>query len=170
MRRSNSSCVIVAANRGGRTGPTATCVSLWLALIIGFAAARPCQANDLEDVTAASDSLRTILASALADEDSDRLASLFTEDGAVITPTGRVVKGRLTLKTSAALLFMTMGGGEIEIKRSSISLIDHTAYETGQFVFRRSGDKADKTWQGSYTAVWKREAGQWKIAVAMGLR
>jgi len=145
-------------------------LSFWLVLIIGVMTGGTAQAGDLEDVTAASDSMRTVIRQALADEDGGLLASIFTEDGAVISPDGRVVRGRMTLRASATLLFMTLGGGETEINRHSINLIDSTAYETGRFVFRRSGDETTQVWQGAYTAVWRREAGLWKVACAIGLR
>jgi uncharacterized protein (TIGR02246 family) len=144
---------------------------LGLALAISIVISGTSQADDLDEVTAASDSLQTVIGRALADEDSDLLASVFTEDGAVISPNGRVVRGRMTLKASAALLFMTMGSGDIEIDRHNLSLIDDTGYETGRFVFKRSGEEANRaTFAGSYTAVWQREAGRWKLAVIVGLR
>ena len=141
-----------------------------LVMAIGVVVGGLSQAGDLDDVTAASDSLQAVVREALAEEDGGLLASIFTEDGAVISPDGRVVRGRLTLRASATLLFMTMGGGEIEIKRSAISLIDSTAYETGRFVFTRTGDESGDIWRGSYAAIWQREAGRWKVHRAIGLR
>ena len=145
-------------------------MSFWLALVIGIMIGGSSQADDLADVTVASDSMKTVIRKALTDENGGLLASIFTEDGAVISPDGRVIRGQITLRTSATLLFLTMGGGEIEINRHSLSLIDSTAYETGRFVFKRSGDETNQIWQGSYTAIWQREAGQWKVARALGLR
>ena len=145
-------------------------LSFFLALVTGIITGGTSRAGDLEDVTAASDSIQVVISKALADEDGALLASIFTEDGAVISPDGSVVRGRMTLRASAALLFMTMGSGEIEINRHNISLIDSIAYETGRFVFRRSGDDTKQALQGSYTAVWRQEIGTWKIACTIGLR
>ena len=65
-------------------------LSFFLALAIGIITGGPSQAGDLEDVTAASDSIQMVISKALADEDGTLLASIFTEDGAVISPDGRV--------------------------------------------------------------------------------
>ncbi len=114
--------------------------------------------------------MHSVVRKALSEEDGDLLASVFTEDGAIISPDGRVVSGQMTLKTSATLLFMTMGGGDIEISRQSLSVIDGTAYESGRFVFQRSGDETNQTWPGSYVAIWQHEEGKWKVRRALGLR
>jgi len=145
-------------------------LNFFLTLVIGIITGGLSQAGDLEDVTAASDSIQMVISRALADEDGTLLTSIFTEDGAVISPDGRVVRGRMTLRASATLLFMTMGSGKIEINRHSISLIDSIAYETGRFVFRRSADDTKQVLQGAYTAVWSQEIGTWKIACAIGLQ
>lgn len=146
--------------------------TIWLGLLLALSLtlAGPTQATDLEEVTAASDKMHSTVRKALAEEDGDLLASVFTEDGAVISPNGRVVSGQLTLKTSATLLFMTMGGGSIEISRQSLSLIDGTAYESGRYIFKRSDDETNQSWQGLYVAIWQREEGKWKVSRALGLR
>lgn len=128
-------------------------------------------AGNLEDVRAASDSAGATIRKAVVDEDGTALASVFTEDGAIISPNGQVIRGRLTIKTSATLLFLTMGGGSLDLVRQGISLIDSTAYETGHYSFRRSDDEStDQTWSGRYTVIWQREVGRWKIDRIIGLR
>ena len=127
-------------------------------------------AGPIEEIRNASDTAKAIVQRAIAEEDGAALAIVFAENGAVIAPTGEVLKGRLTLKASAMLLMMTLGGGDLKITRHNLNLIDSTGYETGAFTFRRTGsDKSEKAWVGRYTVIWEKEAGQWKIARAIGI-
>ncbi|MCX6835178.1 MAG: nuclear transport factor 2 family protein [candidate division Zixibacteria bacterium] len=139
-----------------------------LLLIAFFAAA--VSAGPIEEIRSASDTAKALVQRAIAEEDGAALATVFAEDGVVIAPTGEVLKGRLTLKASAMLLMMTLGGGDLKVTRHNLNLIDSTGYETGAFTFRRTGsDKSEKAWVGRYTVIWEREAGQWKIARAIGI-
>jgi len=124
----------------------------------------------LDDLRSASDSARAVVQRALAQEDGAVLSSVFTENGAVISPTGEVLKGRLTLKASAMLLMMTLGGGDLTLKRHNLSLLDSTGYETGSFTFRKADSgKDDRNWVGRYTVIWEKENDQWKISHAIGI-
>ena len=123
-----------------------------------------------DDLRSASDSARTVVQRALVEEDGAALSSVFTENGAVISPTGEVLKGKLTLKASAMLLMMTLGGGDLTLKRHNLNLLDSTGYETGSFTFRKADSgKDDRDWVGRYTVVWEKENNQWKISRAIGI-
>lgn len=146
----------------------------WRSACIGIALASlsygELAAAALDDLRAASDSARAVVQRALVDEDGSVLSSVFTENGAVISPTGEVLKGRLTLKASAMLLMMTLGGGDLTLKRHNLSLLDSTGYETGSFTFRKADSgKDDRNWVGRYTVIWEKENGQWKISRAIGI-
>ncbi|MEW5796669.1 MAG: DUF4440 domain-containing protein [Candidatus Zixiibacteriota bacterium] len=118
----------------------------------------------------ASDSALGVVQKALETEEAEGLASIFTENGAVVTPTGQTIRGRLTLRTMATLLMMTWGGGKLQISRDSLMARDSTGNEIGRFTFRRTPkDEPEQTWSGSYTIVWEREGGRWKVARAAGL-
>lgn len=139
-----------------------------LLLMAGFA--MTVSAGPIEEVRSASDTAKALVQRAIAEEDGAALATVFAEDGVLIAPTGEVLKGRLTLKASAMLLMMTLGGGDLKVTRHTINLIDSTGYETGAFTFRRTGsDKSEKAWVGRYTVIWEKEAGLWKIARAIGI-
>ena len=128
------------------------------------------QAGPIEEIRLASDSARLVVQRAIAEEDGATLASVFTEGGAVISPTGEVLRGRLTLKASAMLLMMTLGGGDLKVTRHNLNLIDSTGYETGGFTFRRTdSDPQEKARVGRYTLIWEKEAGKWKISRAIGI-
>lgn len=146
-------------------------VLTWLIPLMFLLGSSSLPANDLEDVTAASDAAHITIRQALAEEDGGLLASVFTDDGAIISPSGQVIRGRLTIRTSATLLFLTMGGGDLKVTRNGINIIDSTAYETGQYTFRRTGNEAeDRAWSGRYTALWRKETGEWRVSRAIGLR
>lgn len=128
-------------------------------------------AGEIEAVTAASDRAQATIQEAVIDKDGASLASVFTENGAVVAPSGQVVRGRITIRASATLLFLTLGGGHLELTRDNLSLIDNTAYETGRYSFRRTGPaQKDRVWTGSYTAIWLVEEDRWRIDRLIGLR
>ncbi len=121
-------------------------------------------------LTETSDAAHAAVREALIEEDGAKLASIFTEDGAIISPDGRLLRGRLTIRASASLLFLTSGGGELETTRHNLTIIDSVGYETGRFIFRRAaGDRQIIAWSGRYTIIWQPEGGRWKVARAIGL-
>ena len=123
-----------------------------------------------DDLRIASDSAGVVVRRALSEEDGSELASVFAENGAVISPTGEVLRGKLTLKTSAMLLMMTLGGGDLTLKRHNLNLLDNTGIETGSFTFRKAeAAKDDRGWVGRYTVIWEKENNQWKISRAIGI-
>lgn len=145
---------------------TARVVLTWL--LVGIT---PVLAADQDDVTTASNNAAAKVSQALLDEDAQKLASIFSDDGAIIVPSGQMIRGRLTIKASASLLFMTMGGGKLKINRSNISILDSNAYETGRYTFHKGeGDAQVEAWNGSYTIVWLFEEGQWKVDRLIGLK
>lgn len=124
----------------------------------------------LDDLRSASDSARARVERALVEEDGAALSSVFAENGAVISPTGEVLRGKLTLKASAMLLIMTLGGGDLTLKRHNLNLLDSTGIETGSFTFRKADSgKDDRGWVGRYTVIWEKENNQWKISRAIGI-
>jgi ketosteroid isomerase-like protein len=138
-------------------------------VLVGLSYGKPAAAVP-DDLRSASDSASSVVQRALAEEDGAALASVFTENGALISPTGEVLKGKLTLKASAMLLMMTLGGGDLTLKRHNLNLLDSVGYETGSFTFREDdSEKDDRGWVGRYTVIWEKENGQWKISRAIGI-
>ena len=124
----------------------------------------------VDDLRSASDSALIKVQRAVANEDSEILASVFTEDGAVTVPTGQIIRGRTTIRSMAALMMMTWGGGNLKVTRDTLGLRETTGHEIGRYVFRRSvKDRPDQLWSGGYTVVWEKEAGEWKISRISGL-
>jgi ketosteroid isomerase-like protein len=138
-------------------------------IMLGLSYGNP-EAAVPEDLRLASDSAGATVRRALSEEEGTVLASVFTENGAVISPSGEVLRGRMTLKASAMLLMMTLGGGDLTLKRHNLNLLDSTGIETGSFTFRKAdAAKDDRGWVGRYTVIWERENNQWKISRAIGI-
>ena len=128
-------------------------------------------ADLLEEVTAASDSARAIAKTALVEKDAGKIASLFTEDAAVIDENGRSIRGRFTIRATLTLLLMATGETEVEISRFDLNLIDSTGYETGKYTLREtSEDGKNRTFTGRCTLIWRFEDKGWKIDRAIGIR
>jgi uncharacterized protein (TIGR02246 family) len=129
------------------------------------------RADVIADVTAASDSAHATVITALQKSDGAKLASVFTGDGAVITPYGQSFEGRLTIRATATLMLTAFGSGKLTITRQSISVVDGVPYETGQYRFTRRLEKnRTQRYTGRYTLIWKREDGVWKVYRAIGIR
>jgi uncharacterized protein (TIGR02246 family) len=128
-------------------------------------------AEELEDLKAASDSVHQTIIAALADEDSQLLASVFTGEGAIIAPTGESMLGRLTIRASATLLFLTVEAGEVDIDRYSLNIIDGEGYETGRYLYKEpAGEGQSRQYMGRYTLVWQKEDGRWRVHRAIAIR
>jgi ketosteroid isomerase-like protein len=126
--------------------------------------------NNTDALRSASDSARSTVQQALIREDAETLASVFSENGSVVVPTGQTIHGRTTIKSMAALMMMTWGGGKLKITRDSLQVKDSTGYEIGRFAFRRAvKDMPDQVWSGGYTAIWGMEEGIWRISRVTGL-
>jgi ketosteroid isomerase-like protein len=125
---------------------------------------------DVDDLRSASDAALTKVQEAVAQEDSETLASVFTENGSITVPSGQTIRGKTTIRSMGALMMMTWGGGDLKVTRDTLGLKETTGHEIGRFVFRRPvKDQKDQIWSGGYTAVWEKEAGVWRISRISGL-
>lgn len=128
-------------------------------------------ASELDSVLKASNAAHLTVREAIAEGDGGKLASVFTSDGAVISPGGQTIEGRLTIRVTASLLLSTMGGGTLTTSRHDLSLIDDFAYETGEYQMRQPVDEDKfRSYSGKYTIIWKMEDKSWKIYRVIGLR
>lgn len=128
-------------------------------------------ASELDTVRKASDSAHVTVREAISEGDGGKLASVFTSDGAVISPGGQTIEGRLTIRVTASLLLSSMGAGTLTTLRHDLSLIDDLAYETGEYTMRQPiADNKVRRYSGKYTIIWKVEDKSWKIYRVIGLR
>lgn len=145
-------------------------VAIALLTVIALSAS-PAAAEELDDLKAASDSVHKTIVAALADENSQLLASVFTEEGAIIAPTGESMLGRLTIRASATLLFLSVEAGEVDIDRYSLNIIDGEGYETGRYLYKEpDGGQQARQYMGRYTLVWQKDDGRWRVHRAIAIR
>ena len=128
-------------------------------------------AANLDSVLAASDAAHVIVSAAIAEGDGGKLASVFASDGAVMSPGGQTIEGKLTIRATATLLLTTMGTGTLIINRHDLSMIENRAYETGEYTLKQPvDDNKYRTYSGRYTIIWIQEDSVWKIYRVIGLR
>jgi ketosteroid isomerase-like protein len=146
---------------------------LWtLALALTFAGlSSSAFADELSDASQASDNARGVIQKAITNRDSGLFASLFTSEGAIITPNGYTVSGRLKIRLSVKMIMLTGETGTLNAVRKSMTMIDGAAYETGSYTFRHtvSKSKENAVVSGHYTLIWRLEDKTWKIHRAIGL-
>lgn len=104
--------------------------------------------------------------------DSRLLASLFVEEGALLTGNGRVWSGRAAIDSLFSGVFTTYGTSDMTITTLDIWVIDSLAYEYGRFTQKRhrppDGDTATAT--GMYFEIWKQlPDGSWQILRDAGI-
>ncbi len=143
-------------------------------LLIAFLTSVPSSisfAGDLSTATKASDKARITIKKAIDNKDSGLLASLFTSEGAIITPNGYTVSGRLKIRMAAKMIMLAGETGELTTSRQSVSMVDGAAYETGSYKFTLTGSdsKRNKVINGHYTIIWRQEDKTWKIHRAIGI-
>lgn len=145
-------------------------LAIALLAVLALSAA-PVVAEELDDLKAASDSVHKTIVAALADENSRLLASVFTDEGAIIAPTGESMLGRLTIRASATLLFLSVEAGEVDVDRYSLNIIDGEGYETGRYLYKEPrGDAGERQFMGRYTLIWQKEDGRWRVHRAIAIR
>lgn len=148
-----------------------TVVGIVAVIVPMFYATTSIHGSTLDDLMTASNAAHATVTVALVEEEGADLASVFTDKAVIITPRGRSIRGRFTIRTSASILLPGIGGGRLNISRQTLNLIDSTGYETGSYTFTRVGkDDKEETYSGRYTAIWQVEDGRWKIDRLLGIR
>lgn len=101
---------------------------------------------------------------ALATDNPDTVAELFTKDAEILAQERGVVKGQENIRqyladqASPVIMFDTT---------TDMSLVrDDLAFETGSYIFRDTRRGADIEF-GKYMHVWRKEGDRWKLFRAM---
>ncbi len=155
----------------GNRNRLSDCLRLLVAALLVTCMSSQAFAGDLSNATKASNKARTTLKKAIDSKDSGLLASLFTSDGAIITPNGYTVSGRIKIRMAAKMVMLTGETGALNTVRKSMSMVDGAAYETGSYTFvpTSAGAKRKNTVKGHYTLIWRLEDKSWKIHRAIGI-
>ncbi|MCM2271743.1 MAG: nuclear transport factor 2 family protein [candidate division Zixibacteria bacterium] len=104
--------------------------------------------------------------------DPKLLASLFVEEGALLTRNGRVWRGRAAIDSLFTSVFAANGTSDMTITTLDIWVVDSLAYEYGRFTQKHhrppEGDSTTAT--GMYFEIWKQlPDGSWKILRDAGI-
>ena len=147
------------------------CIWFILTVICSTTVVVTVRADELDDVKKSSRAANSNLKKALINEEGSLLASVFSKDATVTAPNGSSISGRLTIRTTATLLLMTRGGGELTVTSDSLVAIDSlNAYrENGQYTFSQpSGNGQSRKFSGRFEVLWTKEDNLWKIASLVG--
>lgn len=136
---------------------TALAPSLALALVA--AGTLPALAAP-QDPAAAIGEVNTALAAAVAAQDADAVAALYTEDAMLMAPNAPAATGHEAI-TAAFQGMIDMGVGSLALTTDEVVVHGDLAHEVGRFVLEGAdGSHMD---HGKYIVIWKNTADGWKL-------
>jgi ketosteroid isomerase-like protein len=140
---------------------------LRLALIAPFILATACahQRPDPAGTRAALDARQAELFAAMADRDADRLAELFAHDAVLHVANMPPVEGQRAIREFYGNLFGFLAGSSATPGATYMSASGDMAYGTGSTTNEFRGPDGTVTYTGKYVLVWRREAGDWRVAL-----
>ena len=92
--------------------------------------------------------------------DAEGLASLYTEEGQVLSTGNDVITGKAGIQGFWQVL-MEMGIKSAKLETLELNEYTDTAIEVGRYTL--GGEDGQVLDQGKYIVIWKREDGQWKL-------
>lgn len=103
--------------------------------------------------------------------DAGLIASLFANDGVLLSRNGKFFKGpEQVLGHMKPVLESTGKGVKATVTTVDLWLDDNTAYETGTYSYSYQEKGKPVKDEGRYVTIWKRQSdGVWKIAMDMGV-
>lgn len=103
--------------------------------------------------------------------DPSMIASIFTEDGAILSSSGRVIKGHQRIQESMKAFMQALGkGSKVTVTTTNVWVDGDTAYETGKSTYTYQQDGKTVADEGRYATSWKRQKdGSWKLIIAMSV-
>lgn len=106
---------------------------------------------------------------ALIDGDAEKIASLYTENGTLFPPSGKIVKGQKAIQSYWETSIDGSKTLRVETENIDFELYGSTAYESGTYSlnYRLPGEQDTQTAEGVYLIIWKKEGDTWKLHVDM---
>lgn len=92
--------------------------------------------------------------------DAAGIAALYTENGQVLPANFDFMTGPMAIQATFQAFF-DMGMKALKLDTIEVEGFGDTAYEVGRYTLE--GDGSQVVDQGKYIAIWKQEAGQWKV-------
>jgi uncharacterized protein (TIGR02246 family) len=102
---------------------------------------------------------------ALVTRDADALAGVFAEDGVLHVAGMPAVEGRPAIRDFYRKMFDFLAGSAIVMDQAHVSSGGDMAYAIGQASNEFRGSQGPVAYAGKFSLVWRREAGQWVIAL-----
>src|SRR5207244_9989113 len=93
-------------------------------------------------------------------------AALYTDDAIVMAPNAEMMRGRQSIKAWFDGLIQQMGDPQLTLSTIQVEELGDTANEIGAYTLRAQpagGEPVNDN--GNYVVVWKREGGNWRLAV-----
>lgn len=98
--------------------------------------------------------------------DTATVADLYTDDAAVLAPNAEVVRGKQSIKALFDGMIQQMGIPQLSLQTQGVEEIGDTACEIGQYTLKIQPPGGEAVTDiGKYVVIWKREGGDWKLAV-----
>lgn len=144
-----------------------------LVMIAALAAllAAPCAAQDpaardaaVPERPPALDERQSEFFGALAAGDADAVAALFTQDAVVHVADMPAIEGRDAIRRFYGNLFGFLVATRSTPEAVRVSADGEMAYSVGRTVNEFRGRDGPVEYAGKYLLVWRREAGEWRIA------
>jgi uncharacterized protein (TIGR02246 family) len=101
----------------------------------------------------------------------EMIAALFTDDGVMLSPIGKVFKGRQQIleRQKAAMQSVTRPI-KVSVITTKIWLDGDSAYETGKYKYEYTEKGKPTTEEGRYVTIWKRQDdSSWKLFMDMAV-
>lgn len=95
-----------------------------------------------------------------AEHDAAGIAALFTEQGQILPADRPAITGREGIRQFWQGA-MELGARKVELRSAEVEVVGEKAYELGRF--RLLGDDDRELDNGRYTAIWKRDQGDWRL-------
>ncbi|MGB3184135.1 MAG: DUF4440 domain-containing protein [Cyclobacteriaceae bacterium] len=97
------------------------------------------------------------------DKEFDKLAEVYTEDGAILPPGADIIKGREAIKKR----WILPEGVTVTLHKATpteLKVSGDFAYDVGYYEgTTREKDGTENSWKGKYLIVWQKVDGEWKI-------
>jgi uncharacterized protein (TIGR02246 family) len=141
--------------------------SLRLALIVPIVLATGCAHHrpDPAGARAALDARQAELFAAMAARDADRVADLFADDAVLHVANMPPVEGQRAVRAFYGNLFGFLSGSTATPGASHVAASGDMAYGTGNTTNEFRSPDGTVTFTGKYVLVWRREAGDWRVAL-----
>lgn len=101
----------------------------------------------------------------------EMIADIFTEDGKMLSASGKVIKGRQQILERQKAAMQSVGKGvKVTVTTTNVWLDGDTAYETGKYSYSYMENGKPAVDAGKYVTIWKRQNdGAWKLFMDMGV-